>query len=250
MKVISLPILHDNYVWILFENQHCVIVDPGESWPVIDFIKTNQLTLDAIIVTHHHYDHVDGIAEIVATYPCPVYGPEERGFRVNHHVVKEADCIEWQGPDIQVLETPGHTKTHLSYLLEEHLFCGDTLFALGCGRIFDGSAEQFHQSLQRLSGLPRQTKICCTHEYTLSNAQFALHVDPENEDLQIQVKQYKKLRAEGKPTLPVELGSELKCNPFLRVNEKEIKDSLNKQNYPTDTALQCFRSLRQWKDGF
>ena len=251
MNVHPIPALHDNYIWSLTtDDKHCVVVDPGEAYPVLQYLEQHGLTLEAILITHHHFDHVDGIAEILESHPCKVYGPDDKRIPVKYQVVDAQSVIGWSGPDITVLETPGHTCSHVSFLADAHLFCGDTLFALGCGKIFDGKAEDFYRSLQKITKLPEQTQVCCTHEYTLSNASFALQVEPDNKDLLAIVSFYKQQREEGVPTLPTELKSQFKTNPFLRTDTDVVTAKLEQMGFAVDTAVQRFASLRSWKDRF
>lgn len=223
-----------NYIWLLEDTQsHEVIaVDPTEGALVKDYCTAHHLNLTQIWLTHWHKDHVGGVPELLTDQNIAVYGPREELSKIPFisHPLQHDDSFEFNGLNISIIAVPGHTLGHIVYFIDEidTLFCGDTLFAMGCGRVFEGTAEQMYQSLSRLAALPPRTKVYCTHEYTLSNAQFALHVEPDNLAIQSRAESVKQLRAQGEITLPSTIELELETNPFLRVNSavefKKIRD--------------------------
>lgn len=249
----SIPIFKDNYIWLLFnsEKDKVIAVDPGDGSKLIDYLTFNRITLEAILITHHHHDHIGGINALIQRYDVNVYGPQNERIEGVTHPVAEGHCIEFpflKSP-CQILDIPGHTLGHIAYLLPGILFCGDTLFSAGCGRLFEGSAEQMYYSLQKIASLPGDTKLYCTHEYTLENLQFAKHVEPNNEAILKKIEQVSALRKENKPSLPTTINEELQINPFLRCHLKEI--GLNAQRYvgaKLNGPIEVFQALRAWKD--
>lgn len=251
MKLTSISAFQDNYIWVLSnEEGKCVIVDPGEATPVLNAIAQYQWQPIAILLTHHHADHVGGVQALKETYPeIALYGPAEIKIAGITQVVKDGDTLSLLDHDFSVIATPGHTLGHVSYYSSPYLFCGDTLFSAGCGRLFEGTAEQMYQSFQRLNQLPAETLICCAHEYTESNVTFALSVLPEDEHIKRFYKEVKALRAENKSTLPSTLANERQVNVFLRTEDhdlqrKEEKDTLFQQ------PNEIFAWLRAKKDTF
>ncbi|SCD16545.1 Zn-dependent hydrolase, including glyoxylase [Acinetobacter baumannii] len=228
-----------NYIWILedTETHEAVAVDPTEAELVIHFCQEHQLTLKQIWLTHWHKDHIGGVADLTANTPMTVYGPRDELSKIPGitHPLQHDDHLKFNDLKVEIIATPGHTLGHIVYFIEElnALFCGDTLFAMGCGRLFEGTAEQMYHSLNRLAALPTATKVYCTHEYTLSNAEFALSVEPENHALQERAEQVRMLRQEGKITLPSSIELELATNPFLRAE-----------------SIDEFAHLRSLKDNF
>ena len=241
--------------------QDAYIIDPGDGEAVLHVLQQYHLRLVGILITHRHYDHVDGIRFLIdqcatATNPIPIYGPKTPAIPQVTHPVYEGDVVSLFGRDgLTVMETPGHTEEHIVYYSNTSndvpiLFCGDTLFASGCGRLMGGSAEQLHNSLQRLAALPDNTQVHCAHEYTLSNLHFAQTVEPNNPNLDQRIAETIACRSQNKPTIPFELRQEKQNNPFLRVAEPEIQDAV-KQYWKKNTALsnaETFALLRQWKD--
>ncbi len=236
MNVTILPILTDNYCYILESGGVIGIVDPGEAEPVIKYLEEKNLTPDVIFNTHHHGDHIAGNAQIMEKYTCGLVGPAAETQRIHNmtQTFSEGGALSFGDETFQVLETPGHTSGHICFFAPESktLFCGDTLFSLGCGRLFEGTAEQMWNSLQKLMTLPEETKIYCGHEYTQVNGEFCLANDPENPELITRMEEVRVLRSEGKPTLPVTLDVEKKTNIFLRAQDvqdfarlRKLKDS-------------------------
>ncbi|MBD8450733.1 hydroxyacylglutathione hydrolase [Serratia rubidaea] len=251
MNLISIPAFQDNYIWLLDDQQgHCVIVDPGEAPPVLDALQRLQLTPDAILLTHHHRDHVGGVAQIVAQYPAlPVYGPQETTDKGTTQVVKGGDSIDVGGRRYQVMAVPGHTLGHIAFYSAPYLFCGDTLFSAGCGRLFEGTAEQMYHSLQQFAQLPDNTLICCAHEYTLANLKFARAILPQDRQIETYQQQVEALRAKGQPSLPTTLQLERKINLFLRCHDTDLQKELGFNSPPNDLAS-AFSELRRRKDTF
>jgi hydroxyacylglutathione hydrolase len=235
IKVTPIPILQDNYAWLLRDEESgcTAIVDPAEVDPIVRAIDAAGGKLDLIILTHHHGDHVAGTDAIRTRYGAPVVGA-----KADTHRLPALDRELWEGSEVdlgastaRVFETPGHTVGHISlYFPDGHvLLCGDTLFSLGCGRLLEGTAADMHKSLTRFAALPPETLVCCGHEYTESNARFALHADPDNADLKAYAEHVKQLRASGQPTLPSRLSDELACNPFLRAPDVATLADLRKR---------------------
>ncbi len=251
LEIVPISALKDNYIWTLRDAKHAAVVDPGEAGPVLDYLAREQLTLVAILATHHHPDHVGGIDALLKQRMMPVFGPRKEPIPGMTHPVTEGDSVSIPelGASFSVLDIPGHTRAHVAYYGLDSLFCGDTLFACGCGRLFEGTPEQMYASLQKLLALPDETKVYCGHEYTLANIQFARAVEPHNEALAAREADEQKLRAVGKPTLPSTVGREKATNPFLRCLEPAVIDSANKYlgSRLTD-PVRVFAAIRDWKN--
>ena len=252
MQIVPLSAFRDNYIWALVAHGQCIVVDPGEAGPVFRFLAERELRLVAILITHRHTDHIGGVSELREAWPVPVFGPAS--IALVTHAVQEGNCVilPGVGGTATVLEVPGHTEEHIAFLHEQHLFCGDTLFAGGCGRLLGSStAAQLHASLQRIAALPEQTRIYCAHEYTLSNLRFAAAVEPQNAALHARIASCQQLRDQGVPTLPSLLADELATNPFLRAAEPAICQAIaNHFGTSIDDAATSFAALRAWKDTF
>ena len=251
MNLISIPAFQDNYIWVLVDNdRRCVIVDPGESAPVLDAIKENGWQPEAILLTHHHNDHTGGVPELRAHFPhLVVYGPAETQDKGTTQVVNEGENINIREWEFSVFATPGHTLGHLCFYSKPYLFCGDTLFSGGCGRLFEGTPEQMYQSLQKISALPDDTLICCAHEYTLGNMKFAVSLLPEDRAIQDYYHKVKELRAKNQNTLPVILKNERQINLFLRTYDIDLISKIN-QETNLQQPEQRFAWLRSKKDNF
>jgi hydroxyacylglutathione hydrolase len=229
------------------------IVDPGDADAVIFAMEQRQLTPVAILCTHHHWDHTGGNQELVARYQIPVYGPHGEKIPACTHPLKEGDtlALAGSGTTFQVLEVPGHTRGHIAYYGQELLFCGDALFSAGCGRLFEGTAEQMHASLTKLARLPDNTQVYCAHEYTQTNLRFALAVEPNNPALKRRLEKVLEQRSHGQPSLPSTLAVEKQTNPFLRCHVPEVRSAAERHaGGPLATDEAVFTVLRRWKDGF
>ncbi|OUR65597.1 hydroxyacylglutathione hydrolase [Methylophaga sp. 42_25_T18] len=253
LNIQAVPALIDNYIWLIHsvDSNEIIIVDPGDATPVIKVITEQHLSPVAILNTHYHYDHVDGIAELVDRYQLPVYGPPNSFVPRLSTSLSATDklSVHPKFPDFEVLEIPGHTATHIAYRVHDMVFCGDTLFASGCGRLLGGTAEQLFNSLQQICSLPTETKIYCGHEYTQSNLKFALKVEPNNIAIKQRIEDSKKLRAANLPTLPTTIAEELTTNPFLRCDQAEVIQAAQRfTGTKLTNPLAVFTALRAWKD--
>lgn len=246
----------DNYIWVIHNHTHAAVIDPGVASPVIEYLLSKKLQLSAILITHHHHDHTGGNTELLQSFDVPVYGPHNESIATVSHPLREGDQVnlEEMSLNLMIIDTPGHTRGHIAYYGSNPfnmVFCGDTLFACGCGRVFEGTAQQMYQSLQKLSQLPGDTLIFCSHEYTLGNIQFAKVVDPKNSQLIDFEIAARELRNRNVPTIPTTLTLERKINPFIRCEQQEVINSA--QNYsgkllPDPVAV--FTALRAWKNHF
>ena len=243
----------DNYIWLLTTNEGSIVIDPGESQNLLNILKENNFNLKAILITHHHFDHTNGINEILSEKSIDVYGPNNNIDSINIRVTNKSK-INLLGIEFEIIEIPGHTLDHIAYYSENNdhpiLFCGDTLFAGGCGRVFEGTFEQMHDSLSILKELPINTKIYCGHEYTESNLKFAKSVEPLNQKIISRYNEVIELRKQGIPSLPTTLELELETNPFLRVGLKEVQQEISKKFNTPKNDKDIFTAIRQWKDNF
>ena len=253
IQVIPLRAFKDNYVWTLRKGRFAAVVDPGEAGPVLDYLGAENLELIAILATHHHQDHVGGVAELLQTREVPVYGPRGEPIATLTRAVAGGDrvSIEQLGVSFEVLEIPGHTRAHVAYYGANMLFCGDTLFACGCGKAFEGTPQQLYASLEKLVALPDETLVYCGHEYTLANIGFAKAVEPENAALLEREASDSRLRRENRPTLPSTIAREKATNPFVRVTRPAVVASANKYlGKRVSDPASVFAALRQWKNEF
>lgn len=254
IDVFPIKAYSDNYIWCLHNQTHCVVVDPGDASPVLDYCQANQLELSAILVTHHHWDHTNGIDDLLKAFrDIPVYGPHNKKISQITHPLVEGEQITLSAIDTQfsVVEVPGHTLDHIAYYGAERLFCGDTLFSGGCGRLFEGSPAQMYQSLAKLTALPEDTAVYCTHEYTMANIAFAEAAEPNNQALREYKTWASAKRKADTPTLPSSIAKELAINPFLRCFSDELAKNVNDKVACDVTDEQAvFASLRSWKDNF
>ncbi|QGU33734.1 hydroxyacylglutathione hydrolase [Thermochromatium tepidum] len=253
LEVQPIPAFEDNYIWLLTEGTgKAVVVDPGDAEPVLKRLSDERLTLTAVLITHHHYDHIGGLEDLLAAFPeLEVNGPDDDRIRALTRPRREGETFAPAGLDtvFQVLEVPGHTASHIAYLGAGRLFCGDTLFGAGCGRVFDGSFEQLARSLERIAALPDETLCHCAHEYTQSNLGFATWVEPNSPALVERVRQVQFLRSSGQPTVPSRLDLERATNPFLRTREPSVIAAAERQvGRRLTTSAEVFTALRRWKD--
>lgn len=251
----SISIFQDNYIWLILDSTrtHAIAVDPGEPCALLHYLQTHQIRLEAILITHHHFDHTGGIESLKSIYPVEVYGPKKELISGVTKPVEEPDVLRFSflKEPIYVLDIPGHTLGHIAYYCDGKLLCGDTLFSAGCGRVFEGTMEQMYASIQKLAALPNETEIFCTHEYTLNNLQFAMQVEPTNPNISIQMQLAKNRRAENQPTLPSTIGNEKQINPFLRTHIPLVIQSAEHYAQQTlSTPLSVFTQLREWKNHF
>ncbi|MCX7554082.1 hydroxyacylglutathione hydrolase [Marinicella sp. S1101] len=253
IQINPIPIFNDNYVWVIDNGTHAVIVDPGKAEPVNDYLQQHQLKLSAILITHHHWDHINGLETLIAQHQCSSFGPVEDRIEHISNRVKEGDVVNLPELDLsfRVIETPGHTTSHICFFGNDLLFCGDTLFSMGCGKMFEGTPEQYIHSLNKLKELSPETMVYCTHEYTLSNIAFAQRIDPDNEAIAKKKSKSEQLRSHDLPTLPFKLSDEIKLNPFLRTDDQAFRDALStKKNVKLDDEASFFAFLRTAKDNF
>lgn len=249
----------DNYIWLITDNStnRCFVVDPGDARPVIDTVTTRGLELTGILITHHHADHSGGIATLLEHYQATVYGPENPAIKHVSRRLTENNEVDVLGHSYRVLSVPGHTLDHIAFFdsQQKTLFCGDTLFSAGCGRLFEGTAEQMQHSLSKFRKLPEQTQVFCAHEYTASNLKFAQAVEPDNTDISDYIARVKQLRADDLPTIPTSIGLEKRINPFLRTNNNLVRNIArnrlsNEQLTGELPESEVLRVIRKWKDNF
>lgn len=256
MNLAALPAFSDNYIWMLHDDRQAIVVDPGDAAPVLAALDARGLALAAILVTHHHPDHVGGLAGLRGRLQGPVYGPAREAIPMPFTALADGDTASALGLDFQVIDVPGHTAGHIAYFLPAWaghaplLFCGDTLFSGGCGRLFEGTPAQMHHSLGRLAALPGHTRVCCAHEYTESNLRFARAVEPANAALADYSASCRQLRARGEPTLPSSIATELAVNPFMRCDAPDVISAARAQGAADGSGAAVLGALREWKNGF
>jgi len=250
----AVPAFRDNYIWLIGNNDNRVaIVDPGDAAPVMDAITERKLEPVAILATHHHPDHIGGVKELLDHYDIPVFGPAREVIPGRTEALREGDTVTLEGLGIRftVLDVPGHTAGHIAYYGEGCLFIGDTLFLSGCGRLFEGTPAQMHDSLTKLAALPNETQIYCAHEYTLANLRFASTVEPDNREIDERTRKSQELRKKNLPTVPGTLAREKATNPFLRVKEDPVIQAAETHaGRELKEEVEIFATLRAWKDSF
>ena len=255
MKLIPIPAFNDNYIWMLHDERRALVVDPGDAYPVLDVLAQRGLTLETILVTHHHGDHTGGVDALRQATNALVYGPASETMPEPLHRLNDGDVITAMGLRFEALHVPGHTAGHMAYFgqipdTDPVLFCGDTLFSAGCGRLFEGTPAQMLTSLTRLASLPDGTRVCCAHEYTLSNLRFAVAVEPDNADLMAYQTQAQALRHNHRPTLPSNIRLEKAINPFLRTHLPSVAQPVQQMDANARDPVSVFAALRTWKDQF
>ena len=253
VHLVALPALADNYIWLLHDDAgNALVVDPGESEPVERALLERRLQLRTILLTHHHHDHIGGVADLRARHGATVYAPVDPRIDECDLRVSDGDTVALAAPAarFQVMAVPGHTLSHIAYAGEGYLFCGDTLFSLGCGRLFEGTPAQMLASLDRLASLPATTLVCCAHEYTAANGRFAATIDAGNAALSARLMEVARLREHGQPTVPVSLDVEQASNPFLRIDQPALVAWAMAQGIATDDRVARFAALRAAKDQF
>ncbi len=255
LKLIPIPAFADNYLWLLHDGQRALVVDPGDAAPVQRVLQENALQLASILVTHHHADHTGGIDALRNATGAKVYGPASENIPEPFTPLKGGDIARAMDLDFQVIDVPGHTSGHIAYYTPDMngkplLFCGDTLFSAGCGKLFEGTPAQMLASLDKLAALPGNTVVCCTHEYTLSNLRFAVAADPGNSALAAYHAQCVKLREADQPTLPTSIAQELLINPFLRTRQAALISSAQHFDAAAHDDTAVFAAIRQWKNQF
>lgn len=253
LRIDAVDAFTDNYIWILDDGTHAVVVDPGLAEPVQAYLDARELQLAALLLTHHHADHIGGVNDLLDRTPCPVFGPPDARIPAVNRPCSGGDTVRIDRPSLEfrVVETPGHTTSHIAFHGDGRLFCGDTLFSVGCGRMFEGTAPQMLASLDALAALPDATRVFCAHEYTRANCEFAQRVDPDNGDLADRCQEVKQLRQDQQRTLPSLLGQEKRCNPFLRARDPSVVRAAQSHDPDCDgTPSSVFAVLRRWKDNY
>ena len=240
----------DNYIWLMTKNNKSVVVDPGDASEIVKLIDNQAINLEGVLITHHHYDHTNGLAELIEKKNLKVFGPKNNISGINN-IVGDSDQFDLIGVYFEVLEIPGHTLDHIAFYAFNDgnpvLLCGDTLFAGGCGRVFEGTYQQMFSSLNKIKSLPGDTKIYCGHEYTKNNFKFCIKFNPNNDYLKVKEKTLEAKIKDGKPTIPSTIKEEIQTNIFLRYNDADVKDALNLKNA---SDLEIFTKLRDLKDNF
>lgn len=255
-KVVPIPAFDDNYIWAIHspDGKQIAVVDPGSADAVSDYLKRSATRLAAILITHHHQDHTGGVAQLVSEFEVPVYGPADSPFRGITKPLRDADSLRLFGSQFTVKAVPAHTLDHIAYLVSDstpQLFCGDTLFLAGCGRLFEGSAAQMLAAMNYFKSLPDETEVYCTHEYSLANLRFAQAVEPNNPQIQATMERCGKLREQNQPTLPSQIAVERAINPYMRVNQPEVRKQAEQFSGQTlESDVSVLAAVREWKNSF
>jgi len=253
LNVTAIPAFTDNYIWLISTGgTSCAVVDPGAAEPVIDVLQKLGLKLDFILITHHHADHTGGMKRLQELSGAEIYGPYDTRISGLSRRLSEGETVKLPqlGLEFEVIEVPGHTSSHIAFYGHGSLFCGDTLFSVGCGRLFEGSPAQMQKSLDKFARLPNQTRVYCAHEYTQANCNFALAVEPENAALIRRADEVSALRAAGKQTIPSSLGEELEVNPFLRCRKESVVLAAQQKRAGAQAGAETLAVIRAWKDSF
>jgi len=249
-EISLIPAFKDNYIWLLTRGRQALVVDPGDAVPVLQRLTTDGLELSGILITHHHADHQGGIAELLTHRACDVFAPADESITGRTRPLRGGDRLEVLGTSVEVMAVPGHTLGHLAYLTPGALFCGDTLFGAGCGRLFEGTPAQMSGSLARIAALPDETRIYCAHEYTQMNLPFAQAVEPDNAAVQARLQKVSAMRAAGLATVPLLLGEEKLTNPFLRCDQPAVIAAARAHGATDETPVAVFAALRAWRNVF
>lgn len=255
-EVHPLPAFNDNYIWVLSRpgSKGVAVIDPGDAAPVARYLSAKGLTLEAILVTHHHPDHTGGVEELAAASGAAVYGPAGSPFTRLDQSLSDGQQIQILGQPLEIKAVPGHTLDHISYFHPDHpsqLFCGDTLFLAGCGRLFEGTARQMHEAMAWFRALPDDTQVYAAHEYSLANLAFAEAVEPANADIQAAIARCREQRNQEQPTLPGTIGEEKRINPYMRTDQPAVMAAAARLcGHPLDDEAQVLAQIRQWKDRF
>lgn len=256
LEVTAVRAFADNYIWLAHarsDARQVIAVDPGDAQPVVETLQQQGLSLAAIFVTHHHADHVGGVRDLVDRFGVPVFGPASENMPVPVKKLREGDTVALASQDLEfsIVDIPGHTAGHIAFVGHGALFCGDTLFSAGCGRLFEGTPAQMHRSLSKLKALDADTAVYCGHEYTVANLQFALAVEPDNAEAAQHMERCRALRAANRPTLPSTIGLETKINPFLRCETETVKRAAERRaGAKLDSATEVLATVRDWKNHF
>jgi hydroxyacylglutathione hydrolase len=252
IQITAIPALQDNYIWAIHDGQHAAVIDPGEAEPVLAFLRAHDLSLEAILCTHRHNDHIGGIAKLREVYNVAVFGRRHPNNPYISDELHEGSQLKLVAPSVtfDIIEIPGHVDDHIAFLAPGMVFCGDVLFGAGCGRNFEGTKAQLHHSLQRLASLPDATCVYCAHEYTAANLRFALACEPDNPSIKQRIATTQQLRAANQITLPSTIALEKATNPFLRCSQPEIIHTLQQRGLTDTSELGVFTAMREWKNHF
>jgi len=253
ITVTAIPAFADNYIWLISSGgKHCAVIDPGDAAPVEKMLRKHSLNLSYILLTHHHADHTGGVSALVKSHGAKVYGPHDSRIPGQDQSFGEGETVHLPLLELEfsVLEVPGHTSSHIAFYGQDCLFCGDTLFSVGCGRLFEGTPAQMQASMDKLAALPAATKVFCAHEYTLSNCDFALAVEPDNPQLIKRASEVEAARAIGRSTVPSTLAEELGVNPFLRTRQDSVVAAARKRDPEAAPGTPTLAVIRAWKDSF